>query len=100
MPKVPAPVHGEGLSSVGPLPTEKEDVVRLAARMDVVNRRRPPRGHVSTQVLVQLLVFFPAGPLRQFGGVSNFHFQGVISNHSALQSIHIFPTSPVFRSRS
>ena len=33
-------------------------------------------------------------------GVHNFHFQGVIPNHSALQSIHNFPTSPVFRSRS
>ena len=32
--------------------------------------------------------------------VHNFHFQGVIPNQSSLQSIHNFPTSPVFRSRS
>ena len=40
MPKVSAPAHGEGLSSVGPLPTEEEDVVRLAARMDDYKRKR------------------------------------------------------------
>ena len=40
MPKVPAPVHGEGLSSVGPLPTEEEDEVHLAARMDDYKRER------------------------------------------------------------
>ena len=31
MPEIPAPVHGEGLSKVGPLPTDEEDVVYLAA---------------------------------------------------------------------
>ena len=40
MPKVLAPVHGEGLSSVGPLPTEEEDVVHLAARTDDYKRER------------------------------------------------------------
>ena len=39
-------------------------------------------------------------PVILFGGVHNFHVQGVIPNHSAVQSIHTFPTSPVFRSRS
>ena len=34
MPEIPAPVHGEGLSKVGPLPTDdEEDVVYLAARV-------------------------------------------------------------------
>ena len=33
MPDVPAPVHGEGLSKVGPPPTDEEDVVYLAARV-------------------------------------------------------------------
>ena len=32
MPEIPAPVHGEGLSKVGPPPTDEEDVVYLAAR--------------------------------------------------------------------
>ena len=41
-----------------------------------------------------------AATALQIWGVHNFHFQGVIPNHSALQSIHNFPTSPVFRSRS
>ena len=31
MPEVPAPVHGEGLSKVGPPPTDEEDVTCLAA---------------------------------------------------------------------
>ena len=33
MPDVPAPVHGEGLLSVGPLPTDEDDVEDLAARL-------------------------------------------------------------------
>ena len=36
--------------------------------------------------------------LKFFGGVHNFHLPGLIANHSALQSFHIFLTSPVFRS--
>ena len=38
-------------------------------------------------------------PLILLGGVHNFHLQRLMANHSAWQSLYIFPTSPDFRSR-
>ena len=86
MPEIPAPVHGEGLSKVGPPPTDEEDVTCLAARVawrdgDVMHALS--RYRLDADVLLARSRLVAAVPALFFSGRRNGCFVHRLSGRGA-----------------